>query len=73
MLLDQVTFGPASNVAFLAFLSLVLERGAAGPLAARLARDLPRVQRAAWRFWPLVAALNYRARATGLPAAARWR
>ncbi len=63
VLLDQLTFGPLNNIAFLSFLAVCVERGAAvSALPRRLAADLPRVQRAAWRFWPLVAALNYRVR-----------
>ena len=58
-----MTFGPVSNAVFLAFLALALEKKYdAGALLARLRRDLPRVQLSAWRFWPAVAALNYRVR-----------
>ncbi len=60
VLLDQLTFGPASNVAFLTFLTLAIERRGAAALPGRLVSDMPRVQKAAWRYWPVVAALNYR-------------
>jgi hypothetical protein len=71
VLLDQLTFGPASNIAFMTFFALaVAPATAAGgapagtstpSLARRVASDLPRVQLLAWRFWPAVALLNYRA------------
>ena len=63
VLLDQLTFGPACNIAFLSFFALAVapRQPGAPSLAARLRADLPRVQLLAWRFWPLVAALNYAA------------
>ena len=67
VLLDQLTFGPASNVAFMTFFALAVApaggaaASASASLASRLRADLPRVQLLAWRFWPLVAAVNYRA------------
>lgn len=60
VLLDQLSFGPANNIAFMAFFALVLERAGMGALLKRLRSDLLRVQLAAWRFWPLVAAFSYR-------------
>ena len=68
VLLDQLTFGPASNIAFMTFFALAVAPataagGAPGgtSLARRVVADLPRVQLLAWRFWPAVALLNYRA------------
>jgi hypothetical protein len=63
VLLDQLSYGPATNAAFITFFALAVApaAGATSPpsLAARLRADLPRVQLLAWRFWPAVAALNY--------------
>lgn len=59
VLYDQTVFGPLQNAAFLAFLTLSVERRGAKALLARLRQDGARVQLAGWRFWPLVAALNY--------------
>ena len=65
MLLDQLTFGPVSNIAFMTFFALAVAPAAGGGggvgLARRVRDDLPRVQLLAWRFWPVVAAVNYRA------------
>ena len=67
VLLDQLTFGPVSNIAFMTFFALAVApasaaAGAKGVGVARRVRDdLPRVQLLAWRFWPLVAAFNYQA------------
>jgi hypothetical protein len=65
VLLDQLTFGPANNIAFMSFWALAIERADVIMILPRLAHDLPRVQLAAWRYWPLVAAVNYRVRAEG--------
>ena len=67
VLLDQLTFGPVSNIAFMTFFALAVAPAAGGGggssvgLARRVRDDLPRVQLLAWRFWPVVAAVNYRA------------
>lgn len=58
-LLDQLTFGPVNNVVFLSFACCVLDRKGLAELQRRLVVSFPSVQRAAWRFWPLVAWLNY--------------
>jgi hypothetical protein len=63
VLLDQLTFGPANNIAFMSFWALAIERADVIMLLPRLVHDLPRVQLAAWRYWPIVAAVNYRVRA----------
>ena len=63
VLLDQLTFGPANNIAFMSFWALAIERADVIMLLPRLSHDLPRVQLAAWRYWPIVAAVNYRVRA----------
>jgi hypothetical protein len=63
VLLDQLTFGPANNIAFMSFWAIAIERADVIMLLPRLAHDLPRVQLAAWRYWPIVAAVNYRVRA----------
>lgn len=62
VLFDQLTFGPASNVAFITFFALAVAPAGgahAAPLPRRLRAELPRVQLLAWRFWPLVAGVNY--------------
>ena len=63
VLLDQLTFGPVSNIAFMTFFALAVAPGGSANVgvARRVRDDLPRVQLLAWRFWPVVAAVNYRA------------
>jgi peroxisomal membrane protein 2 len=64
VLLDQLTFGPVSNIAFMTFFALAVAPASAAKgvgVARRVRDDLPRVQLLAWRFWPLVAAFNYQA------------
>ena len=56
---DQLLFGPASNLAFMAFLALSVERTSLRTLLNRVRLNFMRVQLAAYRFWPLVAGLNY--------------
>lgn len=59
VLVDQLLFGPAQNLAFMAFLALSVERAGLRTLLTRIRLNFLRIQLAAYRFWPLVAGLNY--------------
>jgi peroxisomal membrane protein 2 len=58
---DQLIYGPAANLAFLSFLTLSVERRSVRELLAKIQSTFVSVQLRAWRFWPVVALLNYQA------------
>lgn len=58
--IDQLSFGPLMNVAFMAFVTLALEGRDFNTLAAKIVRDYPLVQLNGWKVWPLAALINYR-------------
>lgn len=58
--LDQLTYGPACNLVFMAYTTLFVARSGPSVLGRRLRRDFVHVQRNGWRVWPLASAVNLR-------------
>ncbi|KAF8071079.1 hypothetical protein HT031_001161 [Scenedesmus sp. PABB004] len=58
--LDQLTFGPAYNLAFMAYTAMVVNGMAPGAFARKAAAEFPALQAAGWRVWPAVMLVNYR-------------
>jgi peroxisomal membrane protein 2 len=58
--IDQMSFGPIMNVAFMAFVTLALEGRDISALGAKILHDYPLVQLNGWKVWPLAALINYR-------------
>lgn len=57
-LIDQLTYGPACSVTFLAWMHRVVDR-LPGPLARYMWRTLPSVQITSWKVWPLASFVSY--------------
>lgn len=60
VVVDQVTYGPVCNLALMSFLALVVDGRSLKFTLNKLRSDFWSVQRNGWKFWPLVAILNYR-------------
>lgn len=60
VVIDQITYGPVCNLALMSFLALVVDGRSFKFTANKLRSDFWSVQRNGWKFWPLVAVLNYR-------------
>jgi peroxisomal membrane protein 2 len=58
--LDQFTYGPACNLVFMAYTTLVVAGAGLGELGVKVRRDFAAVQRNGWRVWPLCSAISYR-------------
>lgn len=60
VVLDQATYGPVCNLVLMSFLALIVDGRSFRFTWNKLRSDFWSVQRNGWKFWPLVAILNYR-------------
>ena len=58
--LDQATYGPVQNLAFMSFIALAVEGKSLAALRRRVHENFWRVQLNGWKVWPLAALINYR-------------
>ncbi|WIA31996.1 hypothetical protein OEZ86_002850 [Tetradesmus obliquus] len=58
--LDQLTFGPLYNLAFMAYTSMVVNGMPAAAFQRRFSREYPALQVNGWRVWSVVSLINYR-------------
>lgn len=60
VVVDQVTYGPICNLALMSFLALIVDGRSLKFTRHKLRTDFWSVQLNGWKFWPLVALVNYR-------------
>ena len=58
--LDQMTYGPLQNLAFMSFIALAVEGRSLAALRRRVRENFWGVQLNGWKVWPLAALVNYR-------------
>ncbi|PRW20594.1 Peroxisomal membrane PMP22 [Chlorella sorokiniana] len=58
VLLDQLSYGPVQNAAFMVFMAKVVEGRSWGATGDKLRKDFGAVQRRGWRVWPLASWVN---------------
>ncbi|KAK9287848.1 hypothetical protein L1049_016290 [Liquidambar formosana] len=59
VVLEQLTSSPWNNMVFMTYYGLVVEGRPWGFVKSKVRKDYPTVQLTAWRFWPIVAWMNY--------------
>uniref|UniRef100_A0A2P2K0I4 Peroxisomal membrane protein PMP22 n=1 Tax=Rhizophora mucronata TaxID=61149 RepID=A0A2P2K0I4_RHIMU len=59
VLLEQLTSSPWNNLFFLMYYGLVVEGRQWDLVKSKVKKDYPTVQLTAWKFWPIVAWVNY--------------
>ncbi|XP_062150018.1 peroxisomal membrane protein PMP22 [Alnus glutinosa] len=59
VLLEQLTSSPWNNFFFMMYYGLVVEGRPWGLVKNKVRKDYPSVQLTAWKFWPIVAWVNY--------------
>lgn len=60
VILDQLTFGPAYNLAFMSYTAMVVHKVPPTVFKYKLAQEFPTLQLNGWKVWPLVSLINYR-------------
>ncbi|KAL5711941.1 hypothetical protein ACHQM5_014162 [Ranunculus cassubicifolius] len=60
VVLEQITISPWNNMFFMMYYGLIVEGRPFGLVKNKVRKDIPSVQLAAWRFWPIVACINYK-------------
>ncbi|KAE8076076.1 hypothetical protein FH972_014749 [Carpinus fangiana] len=59
VLLEQLTSSPWNNLFFMMYYGLVVEGRPWGLVKSKVRKDYPSIQLTAWKFWPIVAWVNY--------------
>ncbi|XP_010935998.1 peroxisomal membrane protein PMP22 [Elaeis guineensis] len=59
VILEQVTASPWNNMFFMMYYGLVIEGRPFSSVRSKVRKDYPTVQLTAWKFWPIVAWVNY--------------
>ncbi|XP_047317400.1 peroxisomal membrane protein PMP22 [Impatiens glandulifera] len=59
VVLEQLTSSPWNNLVFMIFYGMVIERQPWTLVKPRIKREYPKVQYAAWTFWPVVGWVNH--------------
>uniref|UniRef100_A0A7N0ZZE7 Peroxisomal membrane protein PMP22 n=1 Tax=Kalanchoe fedtschenkoi TaxID=63787 RepID=A0A7N0ZZE7_KALFE len=59
VILEQLTSSPWNNFLFMMYYGLIVEGRSWGLVRNKIRSDYPKVQFAAWKFWPIVGWVNY--------------